>query len=108
MTVKIGRNRNTNDEANVQSGIGLNSTTAVTIQAVNVERIFWHVDNDNAANAFWVRLYPAAQDDLKRGIFVSGRNGARPFWTMPPDEKYTGEISAIADTAAPTAFTTEY
>lgn len=108
MAKRIGRTKNVNDESDTSSGIALNATTAVTIQAANNERIFFHVDNDNSANAFWVRLYPAAQDDLKRGIFVSGKIGARPFWTMPSDEKYLGEISAIADTDSPFAFVTEY
>lgn len=108
MVKEIGRNINSNTESEVALGTLLNATTAVTIQAPNDKRIFFHVDNNNSANAFWVRLYPAAQDDLKRGIFISGKIGARPFWTMPPDEKYLGEISAIADTDSPVAFTTEY
>ncbi len=108
MAEKIGRNRNTNDNADVSGAIALNSSTATTVSSANDERIFFHVDNDNAANGFWVRLYPAAQDNLKQGIFVTGKTGNRSFWDMPIDNIYTGEISAISVAANPDAYVTEY
>lgn len=107
MAKKIGRSTNTNDTSNVVS-ITLNSSTAVTLSAANAERVFFRADNNNATKAYWVRLYPAATDNTKHGIYVSSKTGHNPWWEMLADNPYTGEISAIADTDSPTAYVTEY
>lgn len=107
MVMRKGRTENNNDAAAVGTTT-LNNSTAVTISAANVDRIFFHVDNDSGSHAFWLRLYPAATDNIKQGIFVASRTGAPTFWRMPVDNIYTGEISAIAVTDSPTAYTTEY
>ena len=103
----IGRNLNTTDTA-VSDIIGLSNTVAVTIQAANNDRIFFHVNNDNASHAFWLRLYPAAQDNIKQGIYISSKAGTTTSWEMPSDQIYRGEISAIAVTDSPDAYVTEY
>lgn len=107
MVLKIETNINTNTTSTVTS-VAINSTTAVTLCAVNFNRLFFHADNDDNAIGFWLRLYPAAQDTIKHGIFVSGKNGANPFWEMPTQDKYTGEISAISVSGNHTAYITEY
>ena len=103
----IGRNRNTTDFADSNS-VQLNSSTAVTIQAANADRIAFHVNNDSSTFGFWVRYYPAAQDNTKQGFWVSGKNGLRNWHEMIADNIYTGEISAIAIGDNPTAYTVEY
>ena len=107
MARRTGRNRNTNTDA-VTTSVSLNSSTATTIQAENLNRMFFNVNNNNGTQAFWVRLYPAAQDNTKHGIFVSARTGSTSSWEMPSDNIYTGEISAIADNDSPIAYVTEY
>ena len=108
MVIRIGRNRNTNDVA-VTAQVTLNSTTAVVVQAANEKRIFFGVNNNSASDGFWVRLYPAATDNIKQGIFLSGNSQNGPIeWEMPNDNTYTGEISAIADNTGVTAYVTEY
>jgi len=108
MAAQKGRSSNTNDESDVSGAIALNTATAVTIAAANEDRIFFHVDNDDNTQGFWVRLYPAAQDDLKVGIFITGKNGNSSAWEMPTDNVYTGEISAIAAQGSPDAYITEF
>lgn len=107
MAKTVGRSINKNDTA-VTTQVALNNSTAVTISAADPTRIFFHVNNDNASHAFWVRLYPAATDNIKQGIFVSSKSGLKSFWEMMEDNIYTGEISAIAVTDSPTAYVTEY
>ena len=107
MTLRTNRNKNTNDTA-VITTVALNTSTAVTLVASNAAIIFLDVNNNNSSHGFWVRLYPAATDNIKQGIFITNKNADRPFWEMSPDNMYTGEISAIADTDTPTAYITEY
>jgi len=107
MSSMIESTSNFNDEATVAS-VTLNSTTAVTVLAANQKRIYFDVNNDDSANGFWLRFYPASQDDIKHGIFITGKIGRRPFFEMKRDNIYTGEISAIAVTDAPTAYTTTF
>jgi len=107
MTKRIGKNRNTNDQSS-SNEVSLNSSTAVTISGEDLRRVMIDVNNNDNAQGFWLRLYPASQDNTKHGIFITSKNGSRPFWTMPSGDIYTGEISAIADGGAPTAYVTEY
>ena len=76
--------------------IEINSTTSTIISVANETRLFFHVSNDQNAIGFWLKQKPASIDNEKDGIFISGKVGANPFWEMPI-EKYTGEISAIAE-----------
>ena len=103
----IGKNRNTTDKAFTPQ-ITLNATTATKVSSANTKRIFFEVNNNEANKDFWLRLYPADKDNLKRGIFITSKTGSRLFWCMPSDNIYTGEISAISDTGGPVAYVTEY
>jgi len=101
MTLTIGRNRNTNDVAVVTTFV-LNSTTATKVADANPNRIFFHFSAEAIGmNSAFVRLYPAGDDNLKRGMNMD-------FWEMPPDINYTGEISAIAKGPNITVHATEY
>ena len=108
MAVTIGRNRNRNDEASVNDGITLNSTTSTVIAAANPDRIAFHVNNNFSDKACWVKLQPAATDNDKKGIFLNEKEKGRTDWSMTPDNVYTGEISAIADSGSPVVYITEY
>ena len=98
---------NSNTESEV-TAVTLNTTTAVTLVPINDRRIMFEVNNNNASHAFWLRFYPAAQDNLKQGIYISSKAWNRTFYTMPVDNIYTGEISAISETDSPIAYITEY
>jgi len=104
MAKKIGRNINTNDTGTISSAITLNATTSTTIQAANSSRIFFRIDNSSTKDV-WLKLQAASVDNDKKGIFLK-RLG--DFWEMPPDNIYTGEISAIAVNDVPEVFATEY
>lgn len=111
---KVGRNINSNTEASVRT-IEINSVTATTISAINLERIFFHVSlepgitNEDA----FIRLYPAGTDDLSKGMVLSrdtfgNSNLFKPAWEMTPDNVYTGEISAISLNGTFNLLVTEY
>ena len=108
MTLVIGRNTNVSDTATVASGIVLNATTSTIIAAANPKRIFLHVDNNFSDKAVWIKLQAASVDDDDKGIFLNEKEKGITHWTMPPDNIYTGEISAIADDGSPTVYVTEY
>lgn len=110
MTLSIGRNRNSNDVADVKVGVELNSTTTTIIAAANPDRISFMVDNNSNIKEAWIKLQPASTDDDKKGIFLARRVDAsgETKWRMDPDNIYTGEISAIADSGSPLVYVTEY
>jgi len=108
MTEVIGSNSSRGDEVTQVDSYVLNSATAIIIAVTNERRLFFHVDNNFSDKAAWVRLYPAAQDNIKRGIFINGKEQGRTDWEMPPGSIYTGEISAIAEEGVPTIYVTEY
>jgi len=103
MARTVGQNINTNDSAELSDAIALNASTSTTIQAPSKTRVFWSVSNPESF-AIWVKFQAASIDNDKKGIYISG-NG---YWEMPPGDKYTGEISAIADTDTPEVNTTQY
>ena len=104
----IGRTQNTNDEANIPSSITLNATTSTKIADANTRRIFFHVNNNTASDAIWIKLQAASVDNDKKGIYLQKKDLPDGRWQMPPDNIYTGEISAIADSGTPDVFVTEY
>ena len=108
MTQIIGKNRNVNNVATISTGIALSSSTTVKIADANDKRTFFHVDNGGSTQGIFLKLQKAIEDDDKKGIFITGKSGNKPYWQMPPGDIYTGEISAIADTGTPNAFVTEY
>ena len=107
MVKDTGRNRNSNDEADTNSFL-LNPTVAIIIQAANDDRMYFTVNNNAVGKGVWIRLYPAAQDNIKHGIYLSEKEKDGNFWEMPADNVYTGEISAIANEVGSTVYTTEY
>ena len=104
----IGRTQNTSDSASVNDGIALNGSTSVVIADANPKRIFFEVNNNFSDKAVWIKLQPADDDNDKKGIFLNEKEKGRTHWEMPPDNIYTGEISAIADSSNPTVYVTEY
>lgn len=97
----IGSNRDENDVA-VTTVVTINSVTATTISVANALRLFFSVSlapGITSLDAF-IRLYPAATDNLQQGIPLTRRTAGndvlfKPTW-MSPKEMYVGEISAIS------------
>lgn len=104
----IGRNVNTNGTATVNAGVALNATTSTTILAANPNRIAIQINNNSSTQAAWIKLQTAATDNVKKGIFLHKKGDPHGEWNMVPDNVYTGEISAIADSGTPTVYVTEY
>jgi len=104
MTLFVERNINTNDTATVSEGITINTSTSTTIAVANPDRLFFCVNNNNAANGAWIKLQAASVDNDAKGIFVLSKDS----WQMPVDNIYTGEISAVADNTSDDLFYTEY
>jgi len=107
--LQIGRNINRNDTADVKAGVALNSSTSVKIADANPDRIFFHVNNGvEPDKACWIKLHAEDEDDDKHGILVHEIGKGIGHWEMPPDNIYTGEISAIAEDTPCTVYVTEY
>ena len=104
----IGRNRNVNETAVLSGPITINSSTSTVVVVANTNRIFLHISNNDNAIGFWLKLQAASVDDEMNGIFISSKVGSIPFWEMPADNIYTGEISAIAESGTFDIFVTEY
>lgn len=114
MALIRGRNINSNDVATVTS-YTLDSVTATTISVANSSRIYFSVCLDSGVTDedVAIRLYPAAADNIAKGEFLTRRNSSndsnfRPSWSMPSDNIYTGEISAITNSGTMTVHVTEY
>ena len=108
MALMNGRNVNTNTDA-VVSTVPLNSTTSVVIAAANPDRTFFHVNSDGSGDKdCWIRLYASSVDNLKQGFYLYETDKGINSWEMPPDNIYTGEISAIAEATPVTLNITEY
>ena len=108
MTLLVARNRNTNDTATVASGVTLNATTSTVIAVANPDRMYFYADNNFSDKACFIKLQAASVDNDKKGIFLNEKEKGDTRWKMSPDNIYTGEISAIADSGSPTVFVTEY
>ena len=112
--IDIGRNVNSNDVATVTT-YEINSVTATVISVSNPLRIAFSacLDSDITSVDAFIRLYPAATDNIKRGEVLTrdtfGNSSLfRPSWTMTPDNIYTGEISAISLSGIVFIHVTEY
>jgi len=108
MTLKIGRNKNENDESTISGGTTLNSSTSSVIAVANPDRIYFSVNSNFSDKACWIKLQSATTDNDKKGIFLNEKEKGITMWEMPVDNIYTGEISAIADSGSPVVFVTEY
>lgn len=104
----IGRTTNDSDGALVNAGVIVNATTSTVIAAANPNRITFHVNNNAAVRACWVKLQAASVDNDLKGIFLAQSNKGNSRWEMPTDNIYTGEISAMADSGTETIYVTEY
>ena len=114
MTHLIGRNQNKNDTA-VVTTVEVNDTTAAVVVAANPARIHItiNLDGGTAEEEVFVRFYPAADDNLKRGMVIKRKIiGATsindPRVTMDGDNVYTGEISAISESGTFDLHITEF
>lgn len=114
MTSIRGRNRNANDEATVTT-VEVNDTTASKLVDANPDRIHLtiNLDGGSAEEEVFVRFYPAADDDLKRGMVIKRKIlGATsindPRIVMEGDNVYTGEISAISESGTFDLHITEF
>lgn len=110
----IGRTINTNDTATTSS-VALNSTTAVKIADANPKRTFFHVTINGSSTgvSIFIKLQAASVDNEKVGIWIGrflDEDGSyfKVCWEMPPDNIYTGEISAIVTSGTHTVYITEY
>jgi len=102
MAARIGRNKNTNNEADVDSAVALNATTSTAVLSSNSERIYIAIAV--TGGDAWVKLQPAAMDNDKKGIPICDGQ----TYELPTDNMYTGEISAIAVSGTPNAYPTEF
>lgn len=102
MTKRLDRVINKTDEPTTTT-VTLNDTTAVVLAAANPQRMYLRVSLDSGLDntEAFVREYPAAQDDLKRGEILMREISAnhslyKPTYYTFTDNVYTGEVSAIA------------
>ncbi len=97
----IGGNRNRTDRTSSEGSVTLNTSTAVTLVTLQVERIFFAVNNISN-KGLWLQF----QDDS--GVFNNAINiPKKSYWEMPLN-LYDGEIKAIAISGTPTITYTEY
>ncbi len=101
MTATIGTSTNKNTEAEVLAAIVVGAATAVNILSAqtiptDVPRIKVIIHNDGVRD-LWVRFYPAATDNIKKGFIVPG---GETETVLDGSDIYTGEISAIVDSGA--------
>jgi len=85
------------------SQVALNATTSTTIKAASTNFVAVHISNESTVD-IWVKFQAASIDNGKKGIFLE-RGG---YYEMPTGQRYTGEISAIADSGTPTINVTVY
>ena len=75
----------------------LNATTSTTIKTASTNFIGVSISN-GSTESVWIKFQAASVDNLKRGIYLK----PNAFYEMPLGQKYTGEISAIANAGTPT------
>ena len=114
MTLSVGRNQNTNDEA-VTLTAEANNLTSTTLITANPNRIVLDISMDAGVSDInvYIKLQAASVDNVKAGIILSRRTiGNDKFdifrWAMQPDNIYTGEISIISDIGTVDIHVTEY
>lgn len=115
MGLEKGTLTNTNTEATV-SRVTINSTTATALATAKPDRIFLSVclaPGSSDVDAY-IRLYPAIDDNTKRGEVLTRRlsgndNLFRPSWS-PVDGTtiFPGEVSAISESGTFDLLVTEY
>ena len=108
MSKTLGRNRNTNDAAAVNSPVAVSSVVSTKIADANDDRMFVCINNNNASESVWIKLQAASVDNDKKGIWLNKKGLTPSSFVFPPDNIYTGEICAIADGGSPNVYVTEY
>ena len=104
----VKRIKNDSESAIISAAIPVTNQATVKIADANPDRKFFHVHANGDSKPVWIKLQSANTDNDKKGIWVERKAGVNPFWQMPPDNIYTGEISAIADSIGVDVFVTEY
>ena len=103
MTRQTGENISFSDEGKVTTVL-VNSVTATTIVPAITDansRIAMRIDMESGTSdrEVYIRVYPAAQDNIKQGILLtrrfSGDDSALNNSIELPLGRYIGEISAI-------------
>ena len=94
--------------SSISDAMPITNMTSVKIADANPLRRYFSVCTDGDNQAVWIKLQPANIDNDKKGIWIEAKIGALNFWQMPTDNIYSGEISAIANSANVNLFTTEY
>jgi len=98
----VGRTTNKTDTATVGAGIALNASTSTTALSLNKDRTYIALTVDGGD--VWIKLQAASADNLKKGTrLCDGQT-----YELPPDNIYTGEISAIAVSGTPDIYPTEF
>jgi len=83
--------------------VALNASTSTVVLASSTSRIHTGIYNAGPTPA-WIKFQPAMTDNTKKGIYLS----QYAYYEMPEKIRYTGEISAIADSGTPTLHVTAY
>lgn len=96
------RNKNTNDTSVISLPESVGDVLSVKILDANDDRMYIAITARN--KDIWLKLQPAATDDLKIGIFVP----KDATYELHPDIIYTGEISAISQNAIALVYATEF
>ena len=104
----IKRIKTDTETAFISAGIPVGNLATVKIADANPLRRFFHVHANGDSKPVWIKLQSASTDNDKKGIWIERKAGVNPYWEMNPDNPYTGEISAIADSIEVDVFVTEY
>jgi len=92
MTITIGQNENTNDEASMPAGIPINSSTATALITTTKDTIRVSMTNDGNQDVF-LKFQSASIDNNKRSIILHKGTSAD---VMLAPNIFIGEISGIA------------
>lgn len=98
----VSRSDSTSDTATISSAISVDSTTSTTLLSANEDRVYIAISATDTN--IWIKLQAASVDNDKKGIFIPKNFTYELF----PKAIYTGEISAIGDTATAMVYTTEF
>ena len=101
MSLRRGKNVNTNDTAVMSSAISLNNSTDTKILDANIAFIELIISN-NSNRRVWVKPQVQGTDTDKKGILIAPNSSHR----LNTDNVYTGEWCAIAETGSADVYIT--
>jgi len=96
MDRKIGGNLNLTSDSNYSVVVVNSSTAQKLFDADDIktsQRLSIVVSNNNNQGC-WARLYPAATDNFKVGVFIAPNTSKE---VVKPESDYTGEVSVIME-----------